>query len=95
MFREIPTVLRNLLSAVAAATWLLASGLASAAITYSYDAGSLTPQGRLDGAFTVTEAEIADGSISVGEGSLNFTLSNVGAPFAPTTFSPDEQDPVV
>jgi hypothetical protein len=47
----------------------------------------LTPQGHIEGALTVTDAAIADGSITIDEINANFVFSNVSAPFAPTTFT--------
>ena len=86
---------RNVLSFAAALVWLCVAGAASADISYSYDATTLTPQGRLDGAFSVTEAAIADGSITAGDLSVNFVLSNVSAPFTATTFTTAELSPTI
>jgi len=82
------------LRSAAALVWLLATGAVSADISYSYDTSALT-NGRLAGAFTVTEAGIADGSITLGDISANFVLSDVSPPHIATTFTTPEWSPTI
>ncbi|HJU38835.1 MAG TPA: hypothetical protein VJ724_04630, partial [Tahibacter sp.] len=75
---------------------LVAAGFAATAahadVTYGFGTVDLAPQGRLSGSFVVTEADIADGTLTGPEmaARANFSFTDAAAPLQPATFTPTE-----